>query len=172
MKYFVTGANDKVYEVDLTQEPDGSYTLVHEGETIHVDLQELKQGALYSILMNQRSHDVLLERKNDQLEVTMEGRLYRFGVQNKIEKSLEQAGGGRIKKKGPPVLKAEMPGVVVEVKVKPGDEVEAGDILLVIEAMKMQNEITAPAAATIKGVSVSDGQLLTDGDELVSLNYK
>ena len=62
---------------------------------------------------------------------------------------------------------AQMTGRVIKVNVKPGDTVAEGDILLVIEAMKMENEITAPTSGKIKEVAVAPGGRVSEGDLLV-----
>ena len=67
------------------------------------------------------------------------------------------------------VVKASMPGLVVEVRVKPGDAVAAGDPLLVIEAMKMENVIKATGDGTVKDVSASAGTSVDKGDKLLEL---
>ena len=62
-----------------------------------------------------------------------------------------------------------MPGNILDVKVKPGDTVKAGDVLLVLEAMKMENEIMAPAAGTVAAVNVAKGATVNAGDVLCVL---
>jgi glutaconyl-CoA decarboxylase len=62
-----------------------------------------------------------------------------------------------------------MPGKVLSVNVKPGDKVEAGDVLLILEAMKMQNEIMAPEDGTVSDVRVSAGDTVATGDVMVVL---
>jgi len=62
---------------------------------------------------------------------------------------------------------APMPGVINSLKVKEGDAVRAGDVLLILEAMKMENEITAPASGTVRQVAVAAGQSVNSGDTLV-----
>lgn len=62
---------------------------------------------------------------------------------------------------------AQIAGRVVAVKVKVGDSVSAGEVLLLLEAMKMENEIKAPAAGTVAAVLVSDGQRVAEGETLV-----
>jgi biotin carboxyl carrier protein len=62
---------------------------------------------------------------------------------------------------------SQMTGRVIRVDVKVGDEVSAGDILLVVEAMKMENEISAPTAGTVKEVTVAAGARVSEGDPLV-----
>ena len=66
-------------------------------------------------------------------------------------------------------VNAPMPGNILDVKVKPGDTVKAGDVLLVLEAMKMENEIMAPAAGTVAAVNVAKGATVNVGDVLCVL---
>lgn len=68
---------------------------------------------------------------------------------------------------GPGVVTAPMPGTINAVKVKVGDQVKQGDPLVVLEAMKMENEIPAPVAGTVKEVRVTQGQTVNNGDVLV-----
>ena len=71
------------------------------------------------------------------------------------------AGGGSVK--------SVMPGVVVSLLASEGDEVEEGQPLLVLEAMKMQNEIAAPAAGTVRLIHVKEGEAVSAGAKLVDL---
>lgn len=64
---------------------------------------------------------------------------------------------------------AQMNGRVLRVEVKPGDEVEANGLLLILEAMKMENEIRSPRAGTVKSVAVAVGDRVNSGDALVEL---
>ncbi len=65
---------------------------------------------------------------------------------------------------------APMQGKIVDVKVSEGQQVQAGDVLAILEAMKMENEVVAPAAGTVASVNVSAGQSVETGDLIVSLN--
>ncbi|MEW6622027.1 MAG: biotin/lipoyl-containing protein [Bacillota bacterium] len=64
-------------------------------------------------------------------------------------------------------VKAPIPGKVLSIKVRPGDQVNSGDLVLVLEAMKMENEISAPVSGEIKQVLVSEGQSVNTGDPMV-----
>lgn len=68
---------------------------------------------------------------------------------------------------GAATISAPMPGKVLEVKVKAGDAVKSGDVLMILEAMKMQNEIMAPADGTISDVRVTAGQTVGTGDVMI-----
>ena len=70
---------------------------------------------------------------------------------------------------GAATVSAPMPGKVLEVKVKAGDAVKSGDVLMILEAMKMQNEIMAPADGTVSDVRVSAGQTVSTGDVMIVL---
>lgn len=67
------------------------------------------------------------------------------------------------------VVSAPMPGSIFDIKVKAGDSVAAGQVLMILEAMKMENEIVAPQAGVVQSISVAKGQQVTQGDSLVTL---
>ena len=71
---------------------------------------------------------------------------------------------------GSTVIKAPMPGTIIKVNVKAGDSVKRGDVLCVLEAMKMENEITAPEDGTIASINVAVGDSVESGDTLATLN--
>ena len=71
---------------------------------------------------------------------------------------------------GAVAVKAPMPGNILDVKVKAGDSVKAGDTLLILEAMKMENEISAPQDGTIASVNVRKGDVVNSGDLLITMN--
>ena len=67
------------------------------------------------------------------------------------------------------VVKAPMPGTIIAVNVKVGDPVKAGDILLILESMKIKNEITAPQAGTVKALHVTEGKYVKRRDPLIEI---
>ena len=71
---------------------------------------------------------------------------------------------------GAEAINAPMPGTIVNVQVKAGDNVTKGQVLLVLEAMKMENDITSPADCTIASVNVSQGASVSTGDILITYN--
>ena len=67
-------------------------------------------------------------------------------------------------------VKAPMPGNILDVKVAAGASVKAGDVLVILEAMKMENEIVAPQDGTVASINVHKGDTVNSGDTLVSMN--
>ena len=70
---------------------------------------------------------------------------------------------------GGEVIKAPMPGTILDVKVQSGQSVKAGDILFILEAMKMENEILAPVGGTVSSLSVTKGQSVETGANLCAI---
>jgi biotin carboxyl carrier protein len=89
----------------------------------------------------------------------------RAALREKAQRAAAEAGHG-----GPTEVRAIIPGRVVTVSVVPGDEVVAGQQLLVVEAMKMQNELRAPRAGTVVSVATGAGRTLEVGDLLLVLS--
>lgn len=171
MKYHVTGPSGTTRVVELLEDREGMTRLTVDGQELQADLREIDSKHLYSLILDGRSHDVTVEFVEDGPSITVDGRVYDFKVLDEIQRRLEASGGARKKRAGPPVIKAEMPGVVVSTSVSAGDEVAAGDVLVVVEAMKMQNEILAPGAAAVVDVPVKAGDVLAAGEPLVKLKY-
>ena len=92
-----------------------------------------------------------------------------FDVRLIDPKRLRSVGAGNDHEDGLAEIKTAMPGKVVRVLVEPGAQVEAGDGVIVVEAMKMQNELKAPKSGTIKEVRVTEGAAVASGDILVTV---
>lgn len=90
----------------------------------------------------------------------------------KVEEKAPQAAEPKkvVAQEGQEVVKAPMPGTILNINVKEGDNVKKGQILLILEAMKMENEIVAPEDGTVASINVSAGQSVEAGDLLATLN--
>lgn len=101
------------------------------------------------------------------LRATLDGRPYNLTV---IDELRAQALAGPGAAAGSGTLTADIPGLVVDIRVKPGQEVRQGEPLIVVEAMKMQNELTAGIPGTVRRVAVAVGQPVNPGDVLVVIS--
>jgi acetyl/propionyl-CoA carboxylase alpha subunit len=111
----------------------------------------------------------LVEGSGSDWVVTLRGRRISVSARSWRERVLaeaESAAGGR---GGPVEVRATLPGLVVAVAVGDGDEVAEGDTLLTIEAMKMQNEVRAPRAGRVAGLSATAGQTVAAGTPLLRI---
>jgi biotin carboxyl carrier protein len=124
-------------------------------------------ATLYSLLIGGRSYEIDLLEVEDAFMVLVDGQPFRVEIQDEQQKRLRAAVGKAEAKTGKRVVTAPMPGKVVKLLVQPGDAVQAGDGVLVVEAMKMENELKAPTTGTVKEVRVQEGMTVNGGDALV-----
>jgi 3-methylcrotonyl-CoA carboxylase alpha subunit len=132
-----------------------------------LDLSMIGDGTAFSLLVDGCSHDLLVDSAGGATHVQLDGELLKVEVQDERERTAsavaDHRGGGRQE------IRAIMPGVVVELACKEGDVVEEGRTLLVLEAMKMQNPITADAPGRVQKIHASKGEAVAGGALLVEL---
>lgn len=149
MKYRVT-IEGREREVDVTFTPSGAPEVALDGAKIDVDARRV--GGAVSLRIGDRVHDVL-SAGTDEVQIAA-------GTARTVATITSERAGqkrGAAAGKSAKELRAPMPGRVVRVLVKAGEAVVAGQPLVVIEAMKMENELRASVAATVEAVHVSEG---------------
>ena len=167
MKFWVT-LEDREAEVEFTAE-DGRLWLDVEGRRIEADFHRLPDGEVYSLLVDGRSHEVRVAPGADgTLEVTLRGASIPVEVRHPIEKALRAGTRAATSPRGETIA-APMPGVVVALRVKPGETVHAGQAVAVVEAMKMQNELAARIGGVVGEVLVAERDPVSAGQPLVRL---
>jgi biotin carboxyl carrier protein len=119
---------------------------------------------VFSILREGRSLVARVARRGDEVHTWVNGKERRFRVSDPRDRAGDN---GRARAKGPQEVHAPMPGKVVKLLVKEGDTVAAGAGLIVVEAMKMQNEMKAAKAGRVARVLVEEGATVTPGDALL-----
>jgi biotin carboxyl carrier protein len=128
-----------------------------------------RRSGLARLVAADRSIPVIVEGSGTSWTVTLHGRRVATTVRSWREQLLAEAETEARSHGGPIVVTATLPGLVVGVRVAPGDDVIAGDPLLTIEAMKMQNEVRAPRSARVLEVHVAAGETVATGAALVRL---
>ena len=116
-----------------------------------------------------RRLDVVVEGSGTDWFVTLRGRRVAVAVRSRREAALAAASGANPRHAGPLEVRASLPGLVVVLQVEEGSEVAAGDPLLRLEAMKMQNEVRAPRAGRVARIAVAPGQTVATGEVLLRL---
>lgn len=167
MKYRVT-VDGESETVELVERAGRTFA-VRDGAEVPVELVAVRSGA-YSLLVGFESLPVVASGPNDDLTLTLGSETWRATVQDEREALAAAALGDKAGRKGGGVLRAVMPGIVRELLVEPGRAVARGTPLLILEAMKMQNEVRADADGTVAAVHVKPGVAVAKGDPLVTLS--
>lgn len=165
MKYFLQcGAHQ--LQVELVERL-GRLEVSVGGQPLEIDYQEIDRLGQVVVTHDGDAYALSMEGDGAEAHVTLAGHVYSFAIEDERERAAHLAekaarGGG-----GP--VKAVMPGVVAELKVEVGQAVAEGEALLVLEAMKMQNEIKAPAEGVVESIKVAAGDAVSAGAVLVVL---
>jgi len=122
----------------------------------------------YHVIKDNRSFNVeILEAIDGKRPIKVNGNMYETETIDKFDELLkklgmEKGGAGKVNE-----LKAPMPGLVLEINVKPGDQLQKGDRVLVLEAMKMENVIKAPADVTVASIEIEKGKTVDKNQVMV-----
>ncbi len=143
-------------EVDLQPLGEGRYALTLNGTRHEIDALALEHGAV-SMILDGQSTGVEFEEQGDEVAVLVKGQVVRVDVADERRRRLRAAAAG-FSVEGKQTIVAPMPGKVVKVLVKAGDEVAEGQGLVVVEAMKMENELKSPKAGKVTEVMAKEGQ--------------
>lgn len=164
MKYIAT-----VDGRDLELDVDRSGEITVDGERLAADLRAVGGTQTYSLLLDNRSYEFYVERRPGGYDLMIEGDRFSVDVEDARLKQLKAMGGAELADGGAATVYAPMPGLVIKLLVAPGDVVEANQSLLILEAMKMENEIRAPKAGLIRSIGAVAGQTVNQGDVLLAI---
>jgi biotin carboxyl carrier protein len=165
MKYTVT-VDGRTFEIEVVE--DGKVWV--DGQPYVVDLHSGDSPPHYSLLLGRRSYDAHIEPVNDEeWSVSLQGQAYTARVQQRGQAvpELPHHASGPDSSEGR--VTSPLPGLVVDVAADVGQPVQAGDILLVLESMKMQIEVRAPSAGTVSELRAEPGQEVGAGQLLMTL---
>jgi len=164
MRYFVD-VGSRSYQVELG--PDGARV---DGEPVEVDLANVEHTDVRHLLVDGRSHRFVARREKDGTwDIHLRGRRVRARAVDERTKAIEEMTGAAAGPVGPRPVRAPMPGLVVKVEVAEGDRVEEGQGVVIVEAMKMENELRAEGAAIVKTIHVAAGDTVAKDDLLIEL---
>jgi biotin carboxyl carrier protein len=164
MKYVAT-VNQKSYTVEIM--PDGK--LLVDSVERDVSFLSLDDKSLYSLLVDNASYEGLVEEADGRYNVLMWGALYSVRVMDEREQRLANASAGFVPNDAEVIIRSPMPGLIIDVPVQEGQSVDAGQTLVILESMKMENELKAPRAGTVRSVAVRSGDSVEQNKRLVSI---
>jgi biotin carboxyl carrier protein len=158
---FITRLGDKTYTVDIEEIGKSLYRVSVDGSEFLVDGK--KTGLTnYSLIVDNRSFEVEVDVKEDEYRVLVDGRNYHIDL---VDERRVRLGGlqSGIELQGRQNVSVPMPGKIIAVLVAEGDKVEKGQGLVIVEAMKMENEVRCPINGEVKEVRVKTGDAVEAG---------
>ncbi|MFZ5882794.1 MAG: biotin/lipoyl-containing protein [Chloroflexota bacterium] len=162
---YITTVGEKEFLVEIIDEHHVSI----DGKTYEVDFVSVSGQPVYSLIVDGKSHEAYVNESDEGWQVLLHGRLYPVKVEDEREKRLRAAAGGGVAETGEFHLKAPMPGLVVAVPVEEGQQVKKGQVLVILESMKMQNELKSPRDGTVARIRVKAGESVEQKQALLSV---
>ena len=165
MKY-ITTVEGKQFVVEIIDDKHVSV----DGKIYNIDFESVSGQPVYSLIVDGKSHEAYVQQGDENWQVLLRGRLYPATVEDEREQRLRAAAGGGVAETGEFHLKAPMPGLVVTIPVSEGQEVKKGQVLLILESMKMQNELKAPRDGKVSRIRVKAGESVEQKQALLSVH--
>lgn len=162
---YITTVEGKQFLVEIIDEKHVNV----DGKVYEVDFESVSGQPVYSLIVDGKSHEGYAARGDEDWQVLLYGRLYPVTVEDERERRLRSAAGGGVAETGEFHLRAPMPGLVVAIPVEEGQAVKRGQLLLILESMKMQNELKSPRDGTVERVRVKAGETVEQKQTLLSV---
>jgi biotin carboxyl carrier protein len=164
MKYLAI-INDTQFTIDINR--DGQ--VIVDDEVVNIDMRQMLDTTMYSLIINGVSHDVRMNEGDGVYLTELSGKIFEVVVEDERTRRLAGLKGGPGAITGEAIIKAPMPGVVIDVLVAQGQEVEKGEIVVILESMKMQNEFKAPRSGKVHTVRVASGDKVEQGAVMLTI---
>lgn len=166
--YVMDGDEERSFLVET--QPDGRYHITRpDGTVVVVDAYQPQPGRLHLLTEGGESHDFAVRSTDGVYTVQIRGVDTDVEVLNERQRRMRAAGVGGRGATGPDLV-SPMAGKVVAVQVAEGDEVAQGAVVVIVEAMKMENDLKAHVAGVVQRVAVAVGDTVEIGDVLVSID--
>ncbi|SFT68144.1 Biotin-requiring enzyme [Algoriphagus locisalis] len=161
---FTVTIQNKTYSVEKTDE-----TTQVNGKPIHWDLQWISNRKIHLISENKsiEAELISLDKTAKTIQIKLGGKISNLQLKDRFDLLLEQLGMNSTASQALKEIKAPMPGLILDLKVKPGDEVKKGEVVLILEAMKMENILKSPGDGIVKAVKVSLNQSVEKNQVLI-----
>jgi len=164
MKY-ITTIDSKEFVVEVLDKQH----IALDGKLLEVDFESVGGQPVYSLIVDGKSYEAYVYSEEDGWQVVLLGRQYPVRVEDEREKRLRSVGGSTVSESAEFHLKAPMPGMVVAIPIGEGQMVEKGQVLVILESMKMQNELKSPRAGIVSRLRVKPGDGVEQRQTLLSV---
>jgi biotin carboxyl carrier protein len=158
---FIARLGEQTYTVEIEETGKGIYKVAVDGNEFLVDGKKTGRTN-YSLIVDNRSFEIEVDNSEDEYRVLVDGRSYRVTLIDERRARVDGEEGG-IQFQGRQRISVPMAGRVTAVLVSPGDIVEKGQGLLIVEAMKMENEVRSPISGEVKEIKVQPGEAVEGG---------
>ncbi len=164
MMYIAT-VNDQEFIIEVDQENQ----ITVNDRTYVTNFQQLTEGGVQSLLLDNQSLEAIVEERDETWKVLIHGELYTVKVQDERAYRLAKARGTSAGFDGEATIKSPMPGLIIAVPVVQGQTVKKGDQIVILESMKMENELRSPRDGMVTHVYVEQGSSVEKGQVLVTV---
>jgi biotin carboxyl carrier protein len=162
---FIAKLGGQNYTIEIEETGKSVYRVAVDGNEFLVDGKKTGRTN-YSLIVDNRSFEIEVDHTEDEYRVLVDGRNYHIHL---VDERRMLGGGGQsgVQLQGRQKVSVPMPGKVIAVLVSEGDKVETGQGLVIVEAMKMENEVHSPIAGEVKEIKVKPGDTVEGGAVLV-----
>jgi biotin carboxyl carrier protein len=164
MKY-ITIVNDQHYIIEIGHEGQ----IEVDGQEYEIDFEQLSEGGILSLLLNNRSFEAIVEEREQDWEVLIHGELYTVFVQDEQAYRLAKERGVAPDEAGEAAIKSPMPGLIIAIPVEVGQAVKKGDKVVILESMKMENELRSPKDGLVANIYVEPGASVEKNQILIAI---
>jgi biotin carboxyl carrier protein len=164
VKYITT-----IGESDFAVEVLDKHHVSVNGTIMEVDFENISGQPVYSLVIDGKSYEAYVYEGEEEWQVLLLGQQYPAQVEDEREKRLRSTAGGTVSESGEFHLKAPMPGLVVAVPVQEDQQVAKGEVLVILESMKMQNELKSPRAGRVTRLKVKAGDAVEQRQTLLTV---
>lgn len=165
---YIAEIDGKSYTIDVDDDAL-STTVQLDGRSVTVDLQQVTAPSLYSLIRDGRSFEVFAEPVEKGYGIVLVGERFVVSVADERSLRLARVQKRDVQRRGDLLVKAPMPGLVMDVHVAAGDTITAGQSLVTLMAMKMENDIRAFEGGVISALNVQRGDKVNVGDVLMAI---
>lgn len=144
----VMSVNGQILEWDIKKTGDRHYHVLHQNQSFTLEL-------------------VSLDTETKTVKLKLNNKLCELKIRDKFDLLLEKLGMNNLQNNAAKEIKAPMPGLIFDIKVKEGDEVKKGDPVLILEAMKMENILKSPGDGTVKKIKIKKGESVEKNQVLI-----